>query len=105
MRTRAKLGAARSAAVRGAPSGVTPPAWPLTHGHGPDTAEECEVVATWAIHAVATGTLDPKVSREISVMINAKLRALHAGRLGDKLEAVIARHEQITKNEAQRRQA
>jgi len=106
-RAQAQVGGARSAVVRGSPA-INPTSlsdWPLAHGHGPDTAQECEVVATWAIHAVAMGKLDTKVSREISVMINAKLRALNAGRLGDKLAAVIARQEQIAKNEAQRRQA
>ena len=94
MRTRAKLGAARSAAVRGAPSGVTPIDWPLAHGGPPRDADECDTVASWALHAVATGHLDVKVSREIAVMTNAKLRAKKEGRLAERvreLETLLAR--------------
>ena len=92
-RTRAKLGAARSAAVRGAPSPTEAP-WPLAHGGPPRDADECDTVASWALHAVATGNLDVKVSREIAVMINAKLRAKKEGRLAERvreLETLLAR--------------
>ena len=93
MRTRAKLGAARSAAVRGQ---VTPPVtdWPLVHGGPPRDADECDTVASWALHAVAMGKLDVKVSREIAVMINAKLRAQKEGKLAERvreLETLLAR--------------
>ncbi len=84
-RTRAKLGAARSAAVRGQPAPRAVPDWPLPHGGPPGDADECDAVASWALHAVATGTLDVKVSREIAVMINAKLRAQKEGKLAERV--------------------
>jgi hypothetical protein len=68
--------------------------WPLPHGRGPVTADECDTVASWAVLAVATGKLDPKVSREIAVMINAKLRASKEGKLAERvreLETLLAK--------------
>src|SRR2546429_9853677 len=76
----AKLGAARSAQVRGQlPTTPTVTDWPLPNGRGPETPQECDLVATWAIAAIAMGHLAAKAAREISVLINAKLRAQHAG--------------------------
>lgn len=96
LREQAHVGAARSAIVRGglAINPLSLADWPLPHGRGPVTADECDTVASWAVLAVATGKLDPKVSREIAVMINAKLRAQKEGKLAERvreLETLLAR--------------
>jgi hypothetical protein len=96
LRAQAQAGGARSAIVRGSPA-INPLSladWPLPHGRGPVTADECDTVASWAVLAVATKQIDPKVSREIAVMINAKLRAQKEGKLAERvreLEALLAR--------------
>ena len=68
--------------------------WPLPHGGPPQSAEECATLAGWAVQAVATGRLDVKVSREIAVMISAKLRAQKEGQFAERvreLEQIIQR--------------
>jgi len=83
----AQAGSERAAIVRGALA-INPLSladWPLPHGRGPVTADECDTVASWAVLAVATKKIDPKVSREIAVMINAKLRAQKEGKLAERV--------------------
>src|SRR5438045_837430 len=65
LRAQAQVGAARSAVVRGglAINPLSLADWPLPHGRGPVTPAECDTVASWAVLAVATQKIDPKVSR------------------------------------------
>ncbi len=103
MRTRAKLGAARSAAVRGQPDTPTGMPWPLPGA--PDTIADAKTLASAALRSVWEGAMDPKVAREVSVLVNAFVATLKAGDLAQRLadaEALITRLEAQSQQKTER---
>ncbi len=93
LRAQAKLGAQRSAAVRSRPAPTEAP-WPLPGA--PETIADAKTLASAALRSVWEGAMDPKVAREVSVLVNAFVATLKAGDLAQRLadaEALITRLE------------